>query len=176
MDRRTKAAYQAVFRFISENVLTLVGVASFTSDFEKAMRNALKSISPATKRYTCHFHYCQALKRRAWQTPGITNVIRLHPKCRYMHIFVVPFTGFILFVCFYLGPFTTASNVCHCCQLITFLKLFAICEKKQCQQIKTHSTCILNICTDSGLFRCVWLLFFYCLHHIICELHHMCNI
>lgn len=82
MDRRTKAAYKAVFKFINDNVLCLNGVASFTSDFEKAMRSALQCLYPSTARFTCHFHYCQALKRRAWQTEGLVDKIRTDPKCR----------------------------------------------------------------------------------------------
>lgn len=103
MDRRTKAAYKAVFRFINENVLSLVGVASFTSDFERAMRNALKDLYPSTKRYTCHFHYCQALKRRAWQTETLLNAIRSDSKCRYTNIYI-PFLS-----CFYRFFFTHRS-------------------------------------------------------------------
>lgn len=82
MDRRTRAAYEAVFKFIDENVLALGNVVSFTSDFERAMRNALKKLYPSIKRFTCHFHYTQALKRRASQTDGLVNAIRSDPQCR----------------------------------------------------------------------------------------------
>lgn len=83
MDRKTQAAYEAVFKFIDANILPLGDVASFTSDFERAMRNALKRLYPSIKRFTCHFHYTQALKRRASQTHGLVEAIRSDEQCRY---------------------------------------------------------------------------------------------
>lgn len=123
MDRRTTAAYKAVFRFINKNVLSLKGVASFTSDFERAMRNALKTLYPSTKRFTCHFHYCQALKRRAYQTDALVNVIRSDPKCRYERKYDPSFMMCSFIFCS-LGPFIIGFNVYHCYHRISSYKRF----------------------------------------------------
>lgn len=82
MSRKTQAAYEHVFRYIDENVLPLRGVASYTSDYEIAMRNALCELDPSVKRFACYFHYTQAVKRRTWQTAGLVALIRSNPRAR----------------------------------------------------------------------------------------------
>lgn len=84
MNRKTQAAYEGVLEYIDEHVLPLRGVASFTTDFELAMRNALNRLDPSVKRFTCYFHFCQAVKRRAWQTPGLVKIIRSNAKARWI--------------------------------------------------------------------------------------------
>lgn len=37
--------------------------ATFITDYETALRNALNKVYPATKLTGCWFHYCQALRR-----------------------------------------------------------------------------------------------------------------
>lgn len=44
-----------------------VGHGPVTSDYELAMRNAIKKLFPAATMYACYFHYTQAVKRRASQ-------------------------------------------------------------------------------------------------------------
>lgn len=82
MSRKTTKSYKSVFNFIHNNVLALDKVASFTSDYERAMRNALEQLYPDVRRFACYFHFCQAVKRRAWQTPGLVNLIREKSKIR----------------------------------------------------------------------------------------------
>ncbi|XP_055308055.1 uncharacterized protein LOC129572155 [Sitodiplosis mosellana] len=82
MSRKTQATYEHVFRYIDENIFQLRGVASYTSDYEVAMRNALRVLDPSVKRFACYFHYTQAVKRRAWQTAGLVELIRSNPRAR----------------------------------------------------------------------------------------------
>lgn len=49
---------------------------SITTDFERAMRNALLSLYPEMKFVTCWFHFTQAAKKRAMQTPQLIPYIR----------------------------------------------------------------------------------------------------
>lgn len=46
---------------------------SIMSDFELAMRRAIKEIFPQTKQLTCWFHFCQAAKKRAMQRPQLVQ-------------------------------------------------------------------------------------------------------
>lgn len=74
--KKSQAAYEHLFDFINTNVFKLSTVASFTTDYEVAMRNALRKINPTAKIYACHFHYCQALKRKASQIVGLVKLFR----------------------------------------------------------------------------------------------------
>lgn len=75
MDRKTQIAYEDVFQFITEHVYKLHQSQSFTSDYERAMRNALKKLYPTAQFYACYFHYTQAVKRRLSQLPGLLELI-----------------------------------------------------------------------------------------------------
>lgn len=75
MDRKTQIAYEDVFQFITEKVYSLHLSQSFTSDYERAMRNALKKLYPTAQFYACCFHYTQAVKRRITQLPGLMELM-----------------------------------------------------------------------------------------------------
>lgn len=75
MTNKTQISYEDVFKYINKNILQLQGVSSFTSDFEVAMRNGIKKLFPDSKRFTCYFHFCQAVKKRASQTDGFAKLI-----------------------------------------------------------------------------------------------------
>lgn len=70
MSRKTKRAYAHVFKYIRDNLIELEG-ASIMSDFEIAMRRALKEVFPNTKLMSCWFHFTQAAKKRAMQSPQL---------------------------------------------------------------------------------------------------------
>lgn len=76
MSKKSQAAYSHVFSFIESNIFKISKAVSCTTDFEVAMRNAVSAMNPKIKMFTCHFHFCQAAKRRASQTPGFVQFIR----------------------------------------------------------------------------------------------------
>lgn len=76
MSRKSQAAYEHAFAYIDSNIFKLTEVSSFTTDYELAMRNAIIKTSPNAKMVACHFHFCQAAKRRASQIDGFVNFIR----------------------------------------------------------------------------------------------------
>lgn len=82
MSRKTQRAYEAVFDYINSHVLQINNIASFTTDYELAMRNALKKLFPNVQRFACYFHFCQAVKRRAYQTDGLVKLIRCNVNAR----------------------------------------------------------------------------------------------
>lgn len=75
MERKTQKAYEEVFQYINEHIFELNKAQSFTSDYEIAMRNALRKLYPQAKLISCYFHYCQAVKRRASQLPDVMALI-----------------------------------------------------------------------------------------------------
>lgn len=62
MNKKTTAAYTHLFEHINNNIFKLEA-DSFITDFEVALKNGLKHISPNAKYQNCWFHYCQALRR-----------------------------------------------------------------------------------------------------------------
>lgn len=75
MSRKTQVAYEAAFKYIEEHIFKLSDCASFTTDFEVAMRQAIRSLNSIARLYACHFHFCQAGKRRAAQTDGFVKML-----------------------------------------------------------------------------------------------------
>lgn len=63
MTRRTTNAYVAALQYVNENIIELKGMGIII-DFEKAMRAALKKVSPNIPILGCWFHFCQALRRQ----------------------------------------------------------------------------------------------------------------
>lgn len=82
MDKRTKAAYSAVFDFINTKIFDLAGTKMFYTDFELAIRNALREKYPASKLSTCHFHFAQAVQKNASKIKGLTEFIRENESAR----------------------------------------------------------------------------------------------
>lgn len=74
MTRKTKKSYLHLFKYIKDNIFDMT-CFSFTTDYERAMRKALRSIYPDSKFVHCWFHFCQAAKKRAAQTPQLIPFI-----------------------------------------------------------------------------------------------------
>lgn len=76
MNCKTQSCYQDVFQYINDNLLELK-VASVMTDYERAMRNAIRSVvSPNTELFACWFHFKQAMKKHASQMNGLLEKIR----------------------------------------------------------------------------------------------------
>ncbi|XP_062141719.1 uncharacterized protein LOC133849565 [Drosophila sulfurigaster albostrigata] len=74
MTRKTELCYQHLFTYVDSNIFCLNG-ASFISDYEKAMRNALKNLHPNMNFFACWFHFTQACKRNAIKTIGLEKML-----------------------------------------------------------------------------------------------------
>lgn len=75
MTRKLESSYEHLFTYINTNVCELKP-ASFMTDFERGMRNAIKTVWPEVNQYTCWFHYCQAIKRHSAQIPEFMSIVR----------------------------------------------------------------------------------------------------
>lgn len=79
MTRKTEQCYVHLFKYIDKNICQL-RPTTFMTDFEKAMRNGLSAVWPDAAQYTCWFHYCQAVKKRASQLPEFLMTARADPS------------------------------------------------------------------------------------------------
>lgn len=64
MTKKSEAAYQTVFEYVNMHLFDM-RCGSFMSDFESAIRNALRTVVPGVPTYGCWFHFSQALQKRA---------------------------------------------------------------------------------------------------------------
>lgn len=81
MTRKTEACYRHILNFIEKNVFSLKS-ASFMTDFELSMRNAVQKMYPHSSHYTCWFHFCQSVKRHASKIDNFIVTIRANPEAR----------------------------------------------------------------------------------------------
>lgn len=90
MTRRTKRAYAAVFQFI-ESEICKMDPDSFMTDYEQAMRNAIREKWPNCELKACYFHFTQAVRKYASiHCPGFLNVIvKDNTMNRLFHKFLV---------------------------------------------------------------------------------------
>lgn len=80
MSKKSRVAYEHAYNYIENNIFKLSRVASFTTDYEIAMRTAIRNCNPAAKLFACHFHFSQACKRKATQIDGFITLIRTNQQ------------------------------------------------------------------------------------------------
>lgn len=93
MTHKTELSYLHMLTFVDSNICCLNG-ASFISDYEKAMRNALKKLYPNMEFYSCWFHFTQACKRNA-QSIGLEHMLKSHKQAymlfmKFLHLPLLP--------------------------------------------------------------------------------------
>lgn len=84
MSRKSADCYEHALSYFDENLFSLKCV-SFTTDYEKAMRNALRKLYPASNFVACYFHYTQAVKRRAWSTDSMHSLLQKNNDARFIY-------------------------------------------------------------------------------------------
>lgn len=82
MSRKTRRAYEHLFKYLKKNIIDLENGASIMTDFECAMRNALRAVFPGIELNCCWFHFTQAAKKRAMQTPQLIPYLLQNTKAR----------------------------------------------------------------------------------------------
>lgn len=81
MTRKTQACYTHIFEFIETNICSLKA-KSFMTDFELAMRNALKKLYPDASHHTCWFHLCQAAQKHAEKCRALVKLMQDNEEAR----------------------------------------------------------------------------------------------
>lgn len=84
MSRKSQDCYTAVFKYINEKIFFL-RCRTFITDFERAMRNALRNTYPESSLTSCWFHFCQAIKRKVSQTPRLFELIRRNTNAAFIY-------------------------------------------------------------------------------------------
>lgn len=74
MSKKSTACYDHALSYFDKKIFGL-NCMSFTTDYEKAMRNALKKLFPDASFVNCYFHYTQAVKKKAWSTEAMHRLL-----------------------------------------------------------------------------------------------------
>lgn len=91
MSNKKQKAYEHLLQFIDSNIFKFEA-KSFTTDFEKSMRNAILSVFPQARLKGCWFHFCQAVRRKASKLKELTKFIRNSTEARriFQKLLVLP--------------------------------------------------------------------------------------
>lgn len=100
MSCRTTDAYVHALNYLHTNVLPLCA-KGIISDFELALRNALRKVVPETPLISCWFHHCQCLRRNIASNSELFKLIRSDKKA---------FEFYRTFQCLALLPDTKIEN------------------------------------------------------------------
>lgn len=88
MSRKTELVYRKVFQYIDSNIITLK-CNSFMTDYETAMRNVLKKVSPYAELFACWFHFAQACRRQASKNDNFIGKIQIMMNILSFHYFCI---------------------------------------------------------------------------------------
>lgn len=75
MSKRTQIAYTRIFKYIDKHICALKCVRFYT-DYECAMKNALRTCFPDSELVSCWFHFVQAVRRKASKMQDLFHLIR----------------------------------------------------------------------------------------------------
>lgn len=84
MSRKTQSCYLKVFEYIEENVCS-IKCAHFITDYERAMKNALKKIHPGAVLTSCWFHFCQAVRKNMSQFEDLFELVRMNSRAAFIY-------------------------------------------------------------------------------------------
>ncbi|XP_070072587.1 uncharacterized protein [Drosophila takahashii] len=75
MNKKNKKCYEELLQYIKENVFDLEP-SKIITDYEAAMRKAIRNVYPTVKTVGCWFHFCQALRRNMSKRKSLLEFIR----------------------------------------------------------------------------------------------------
>lgn len=104
MSRKSERCYVHLFQTLQQ-MFPLNGHSVMT-DFELAMRNAIRTVYPHIKLYTCWFHFCQAAKRKASQLMNLVHHMKSNANIRNAYYKLLAL------------PLLPASEIIACFQMI----------------------------------------------------------
>lgn len=92
MTEQSEENYTHVLKFIRDAVLPgnncFSTPSAALSDFEPAMRNAIRKVWPKIEVRGCNFHLCQAFMRKARKIPSLAKKIKKRNKFPHRHVLI----------------------------------------------------------------------------------------
>lgn len=88
MTRKTQKAYEHALRYIHENVFSLQCEAIIT-DYEQAMRQAIRKVVPGVKQLGCWFHFAQAIRRKVASHAELFELTRTNAEARNIYYKII---------------------------------------------------------------------------------------
>lgn len=84
MSKKTQECYLHLFKFIEKNVCSLE-CDEFITDYERAMKNALKTIHPDSTITSCWFHFTQSDRKNASKFPHFLELITKNSDAAFIY-------------------------------------------------------------------------------------------
>lgn len=81
MTRKTQKCYEHALEYVHKNVFSLKCEAIIT-DFEYAMRQAIRNIISGIKLLGCWFHFAQAIRRKMASLSELFELVRTEEKIK----------------------------------------------------------------------------------------------
>lgn len=88
MTRKTQKAYEHALRYVHENLFPFRCEAIIT-DYEIAMRQAIKNVVPGIKLLGCWFHFAQAIRRKVASLPDLFELVRTDQKIQNVYYKII---------------------------------------------------------------------------------------
>lgn len=88
MTRKTEKAYKHALQYVNDNIFRLQCEATIT-DFEVAMRQAIRKVVPGVKQLGCWFHYAQAIRRKVATLSELFELVRTDGKIRNVYYKII---------------------------------------------------------------------------------------
>lgn len=88
MTRKTQKTYEHCLCYVHENVFSL-RCESIITDYEIAMRQALKEVVPGIKLLGCWFHFAQAIRRKVASICELFELVRTNDKIRHVYYKII---------------------------------------------------------------------------------------
>lgn len=85
MTRKTQKAYEHALRYVHKNIFSLQCEAMIT-DYEIAMRQAVRQVVPGIKQLGCWFHFAQAIRRKVASLSELFEHVRTNEKIRNVYL------------------------------------------------------------------------------------------
>lgn len=82
MTNKTTEAYQEVFAFIEDKLQFKLEPSLCMTDYEEALRSAVRNYWPACDLRGCQFHYKQAVQRKCKADPTLKELLKKSPVAR----------------------------------------------------------------------------------------------
>ena len=84
MSNKSENIYTHLFEYIDKEIFSFK-CASFMTDYETAMKNALKVIYPEIELRSCWFHFAQAVKKKSSQVANFRSTIQSNKAARQVY-------------------------------------------------------------------------------------------
>lgn len=88
MTRKTQKAYEHALNYVNQHVFSLQ-CESIVTDYEAAMRQAIRKVVPGVQLLGCWFHYAQSIRRKVASLSELFELVRKNEQIRNIYYKII---------------------------------------------------------------------------------------